>query len=452
MSEVRRGPIEDPPAAGRRLGRPRAIGGAIPGPETDAFLALDPAEGFDLVAVNAARLPSITRSSGETPEVVRAIADRTDSLMSRVRKEEDDPLSVGSFLRDRVLEWYTESASAPEWATIIPRRWGGMFAESRAPGGHRIPWLNARLSTLRASTARGRRLGSRIRTRLSRDRALHTTLQRSASQQINAEVAQAILDDLAAHPRSPGAPAPLVRLSELAVRRQVATVNDSLAAILSGPESGPFVVLHPNRYPGCEELLIRTPGPGSSGAALAYSLAPGRPVRRGGLRPASSEGPTETAGARSRDGGSESDEREEIDASTVWDAGEVGREDWVRVVGQLRRERGRLDAPPKDYRARAAYGPLRDLALADPEFRKAFLAAKWRGRPAGLPLLVVLLQKGSFEPEVATDPEYLEAELGELAKGDPQWRPPDGIWALPGWTISREGSRPSEYRYRADAA
>jgi hypothetical protein len=431
--------------------RPRAIGAAIRTSEVESFLGLDAFESFDLVAINAARFPIIDEGTRESPEVAAAVAERAEAIMARVRREEDDPLSVGAFLRDRVLEWYAGSGVDPGWAATAPRRWGGLFAESRAAGGHRVPWLNVRLHALWQPASKGRKLGSRLRTRFSRDRAGLSVLARTASQQINAEVAQAILDDLAALPRDPRGATPLVRLSELAVRRQVVTVNDSLAAIFGGHETGPFVILHPNRYPDCEEMLIRPPGPGASGAALAYSLAAGRAVRKGAGRPAGTMGSGGEDGPRSESMRVVEAGESEVDADTVWEALSVTKENWVQIVAEKRRERGRLDQPPKDYRVRAAYEPLRDLALGDPEFRKSFLAAKWRGRPAGFPLLVTLLQKGSLAPEVATDHEYLEAELGELAQGDPQWRPSDGVWSLPGWKVVREGDRPGDYRYRAEA-
>src|SRR5208282_662258 len=201
-------------------------------------------------------------------------------------------LSAGAFLRDQTVLWYEKSEADAAWTERMPHRWGGLFAESRSSGGRTVPWINARLSALRDMATREGKLGGRIRRKLSRDRATQTATGRTAAQQINAEVVQSILDDMASHPRDPETPLPLVRLSELAVRRQVATVNDSLAMIFSGPESGPFVVLHPNRYPRCEELLIRPPGPGASGAALAFTLAPGRPLRKGAgrLHPAGETG------------------------------------------------------------------------------------------------------------------------------------------------------------------
>ncbi len=395
-------------------------------------------------------LPNLAAQARRDPEMLGKVATRLQALMGRVKHDVDDPLTAGAFLRDQIVRWYERSRDDGTWSERMPLAWGGLFAESRITGGRTVPWINVRLAAVRDRIAREGDLAGRIRQRLSRDRSARAATARTPSQQINGEVAQAILDDVAARAREPDSPLPLVRLSELAVRRQIATVNDALAQIFNGPETGPFVVLHPNRYPQCEEMLIRPPGPGATGAALAFTLAPGRHARGGGR-------------GRGVDGGRGSDDRSDleessadgdsdIDSSTLWDAPSVTKETWVRIVGEARKARTRLDPPPKDYRTRGAYLALRDLALADADFRKAFLAVKWRGRPAGLLLFIALLQKGSLAPEVATDHEYLEAELGELVQGDPDWRPPDGVWSASGWTITREGSRPGDYRYRAEKA
>jgi hypothetical protein len=273
-------------------------------------------------------------------------------------------------------------------------------------------------------------------------------VSRSPIQQIRAEVAQAILDDLTARRRDKEGPVPLVRLSELAIRRQVPTINEALAQLFNGPETGPFIVLHPNRYPECDEVQIRPPTGNVTGAALAYSLVTGRPGRKAAGK---DRGPVELAGgtAAERTEGLDSDEAEEVDAATIWEADRVDAEAWRRVVKERRRERHRLDTPPKDCHGRPAYAPLRSLLLEDPEFRQSFLSIKWRGRPAGLPLLAVLLQKGLLVPEVVTDHEYLEAELGDLAQGDPQWHPSDETWTIGEWKVVREGSHGEGFRFTA---
>ncbi len=442
----------DPPLSEDGAGqpRPREIGGRLPAPAVDEFLQTDPTERFDLLTLNVLRFPPLLEAAHADPNQLRTIARRAEALMVRVKQEVDDPLSAGAFLRDQVLRWYRESPTDPNWGARMPERWGGLFADSRASGGKLHPWLNVRLWSLYESASRAGRLREKMRRSLLRDKGAEAAVGRTASQQIHAEVAQAILDDLATRRREPGSPLPLVRLSELAVRRQVPTVNDALALLFSAPETGPFVILHPNRYPECEELQIRPPAAGATGAALAFSLVPGRPLRKASnrARGASEFTPDEPPGSER---GSPEDAEGDLEESTVWEAETVSKKSWVRILEAVRREHHRLEPPPKDYRSRPAYGPFLELVLHDAEFRKLLLSVKWRGRPSGLPLLVSLLQKGTLAPEVATDHEYLEAELGELSQGDPQWRPNDGSWTLPGWKVTRDGSHREGYRYRAEA-
>jgi hypothetical protein len=429
---------------------PRAIGGSVRPPSIAEFLKTDPTERFDIQTLNTLRLPDLLEEARSDPSLLATLARRAEALMVRVKHEVDDPLNAGAFLRDQVLRWYRESTEDPQWTTHMPQRWAGLFAESRVNGGRLELWLNLRLWSLRERAVRAGPLAQKLRRGLSRDRPAEAAVGRTASQQIHAEVAQAILDDLATHVRDPETPLPLVRLSELAVRRQVPTVNDALALLFSAPETGPFVILHPNRYPDCEEMVIRPPAPGANGAALAYSLGPGRPLRRPGVRDRRAGDAVEDP--LGPDGGvsTREDGQAEIDAATIWEAESVSATTWRRVVEEARRARRRLDPPPKDFRTRPAYGALRDLLFDDADFRKAFLAARWRGRPAGLPVLVSLLQKSTIAPDVSTDHEYLEAELGELVQGDPHWSPPDGRWKVRGWTITREGSHQEGFRFRAE--
>lgn len=425
---------------------PRAIGGPLRPPTLAEFLQTNPMERFDIQALNALHLPTIIEGAQGDPVLLSAIRRQAEALMGRVKLELDDPISAGAFLRDFVLRWYRESPDDPVWANRMPERWGGLFAESRVSGGRLAPWLNLRLWSLREQTSSAGSIRRALKRSLSRDRRIEASVGRTVSQQIRAEVAQAILDDLAAHPRAPDAPTPLVRLSELAVRRQVPTINDALALLFNAPESGPFVLLHPNRYPDCDEVQIHPPAGNAMGAALAYTLVSGRPGRKAlgrgkGSRQESAEAIGEDSGAPPGD--------EEVDATTIWQAPDVEPASWRRVIKEQRRERRRLDPPPKDYRGSAAYSALRDLLLEDGDFRQAFLSVKWRGRPSGLPLLAQMLQKGTVAPEVATDHEYLEAELGDLAQGDPQWHPADGRWITHGWTILREGSHHEGFRFSA---
>lgn len=439
--------VQDRTGSSPSSGERREVGRPIQSDPLRAFLALDPAEGFDILDLNSVSVSHLLQEPIDDPDLLARVAERTEALMERVKREVDDPLSAGALLREFALRWYRDSPEQASWERDTPDRWGGVFAESRVSGGRLHPWLNVRLRSLYQHAVRRGALGRRVRQGLTRGRPADTAVSRSATQQIQAEVAQAFLDDLANHARRPEAPLPLVKLSELAVRRQVATVTDALAALFSSSESGPFVVLHPNRYPDCEEVHIRPPMPSASGAALAFTLQ----TPKSGRKPTGRSG-----GPAALADGSEAPVAVEgipdsasVDPAMIWESPAASTTAWRAVLDEARRERHRLDAPPREYRSRPSYGSLRELLLHDAEARKAFLAVRWRGRPAGLPLLVALLQKGQIAPEVATDHEYLEAELADLAEGDSPAPQTEGAWAFPGWTVTREGSHRDGLKYRA---
>ncbi len=442
-----RGPRAEPPDARRSI---REIGAAIRSEAIRQFLALDPTEKFDVQMLNGLRISGLVAQAGGDRTALQALARRAEALMIRVKREVDDPLGAGAFLREQVLLWYGRSSEEPDWRARMGERWAGIFAESRVSGGKLHPWLNLRLWHLRDACIRTGGLTERLRRGLLRNRAWERAVARTPAQQIQAETAQALLDDLATGPRDSDGPLPLVRLSELAVRRQVPTVNDALSQLFSSAESGPFVLLHPNRYPHCDEVLIRPPAPGAGGAALAYALVSQKPNRRALNRLRSVTEPGTSSGLDFGAAGSGEVEEFDLAGESIWEVRSVPDGLWQRLIAEQRSERRRIEAPPKDFRVRPAYVRLRDLLLEDAGLRTTFLAVKWRGRPSGLALLVTLLAKGSITPDVVTDYEYLEAELGELAQGDTQWRPPDGEWSFRGWRVTREGSHRDGFRYRAE--
>ena len=430
-----------------------------------AFLKTNRTEKFDIQMLNALPLSTLFEEARGDRSLFAAAADRAEDLMARVKHETDDPVSAGSFLRGQVRRWYIESVQAPDWATVTPPRWAGLFADSRVHGGHLRPWLNHRLWTFREHAIRAGPIGKKLKRKLAGDVEAETAVMRDGPEQIRAEVAQALLDDLSAHPREPGVPLPLVALSELAVRRQVVTVNEALGQLFSVPDSGPFVLLHPNRYPDCEEMVIRPPVPRARGAALAYTLGPGRPSPKTVVRERREEGPIVERASRpppppvaamrsapapvSADAPLEEAWDAGLDSETIWQADSVTGPTWSHLIDETRESRGRLSAPPTDFRARPAYAGFIGLLLDDPEFRKGFLAVRWRARPAGPTLLASLLSTGSLEPEVSTDHEYLEAELGELTQLNLATKTSEDHWTARGWAITREGSHRDGFRFRA---
>lgn len=440
---------------------PRAIGGPVR-PSMSAFLLTNRTEQFDIQMLNALPLPTLLEEAHGDRSLLAAAAQQAEELMARVKHEVDDPASAGAFLREQVRYWHDESGKDPTWAARMPERWAGLFSDSRVHGGRLRPWLNHRLWTLHERAFEGGPLRKRWARRLRGDGTEAQSVDRSPSEVIRAEVAQAILDDLATHPRDPEVPLPLISLSELAVRRQVVTVNEVLGQLFSVPDAGPFVLLHPNRYPGCEETVIRPPVPRARGAALAYTLGPARPATRPAAppRPVAREPVTEQPRERAVVAASpattpRSDEPVEaeppsgLDADSIWEADSVSASAWREVVEMTRESRGRLSAPPGEFRSRRAYPVLIDRLLEDADFRRAFLAVRWRTRPAGPCLLATLLAEGSLVSEVSTDHEYLEAELDELVKAGRATKPGEGRWTARGYAIAREGSHQEGFRFRA---
>jgi len=433
-----------------RVEPPRAIGLPVTSEQMARFLALDPVEGFDIQTLNGLRLNSLAQEAAADLKFLRHLALRAEALILRVKQELDDPLSAGEFLREQVLLWYRQSPEDATWKTRVPRRWAGIFADSRTSGSALQPWINVRLWNLREEAVRLGGLTLRLRQTIVRSRDVQDALSRFPAQLAQAEVAQSILDDLATHPRSGDGPLPLVRLSELAMRRQVSTVNEALGRLFSSPEGGPFGLLHPNRYPDCEEVIIRPPAWGAAGVALAYTVVLIKPrLRTNGGAPTAGD-PAGATGEGAGNGASDDFDLDELAQGKIWELETVDDKVWRRMIEGSRREKRRLFAPPKDFRTRAAYVTLRKLLLESAELRTYFLAVKWRGRPGGLPLVTALLMKGSISPEVVTDAEYLDAELSDLAKGDPGWIPEDGTWTFSGWKVTREGNHRDGFRYKAE--
>ncbi len=264
------------------------------------FMAVDPVGRFDIQLLNTLPFFPLVEDAQREPRRLESLKERSAALMARVKSEVDDPLNAGAFLREQVLLWYRRSPTDPEWSARMPERWAGLFADSRVTGGRLQAWLNSRLLAVYHGAVRAGRLSSRIRLGIRPSRALEGATGRTAHQQIQGEAAQAILDDLASRPREGEGPFPLVRLSELAVRRQVQTVNDALSLLFNSRESGPFIVLHPNRYPDCDEVQIRPPTPAASGAALAFVLVSSKVARRSGGRGSSTAGSRGAPGPRRR--------------------------------------------------------------------------------------------------------------------------------------------------------
>src|SRR5439155_1633117 len=77
--------------------------------------------------------------------VLREVIRTAEALLPRVRAETEDPILVSGILRDKTLDWYRRSPTDRTWTDTVPLRWGGMFHESRVPGGRLSRKLSVRL-------------------------------------------------------------------------------------------------------------------------------------------------------------------------------------------------------------------------------------------------------------------------------------------------------------------
>src|SRR5207245_10023045 len=78
--------------------------------------------------------------------VLREVFRTAQALLPRVRAETEDPLLVSAILRKKTLDWYRRSPTDPNWAEYMPLRVGGIFYESRVPGGRLSRNLSAQLT------------------------------------------------------------------------------------------------------------------------------------------------------------------------------------------------------------------------------------------------------------------------------------------------------------------
>src|SRR5206468_1950351 len=116
--------------------------------ELEKFLQLNPLEKFDLEAINSVDAQVLVGEARENKRVLREVLRTAEALLPRVRAETEDPILVSAILRSKTLDWYRRSSSDPGWTDTMPLRWGGIFYESRVPGGRLSRKLSTRLSNL----------------------------------------------------------------------------------------------------------------------------------------------------------------------------------------------------------------------------------------------------------------------------------------------------------------
>ena len=400
--------------------------------ELKAFLQMNPEEGFDLEALNAINLRALAKEAMGDKRISREVLEKVEVLIPRIRSETENAALVGAILRTKTLDWYRRSPSDSNWAQRMMPRWGGIFYQSKVPGGRLSPKLSSRIADLHMECAKPSSLFGGILRSRANVKLLGGGSKR-ALQPLTSQVAQAYLDDLAASRRIGDRPLGLERVSELARQVGAPEINRTLGELLRHEGGGPIVVLDSRYHPDIGTVAVRAPPPKAVGESVTYDLVHAKTPQ------ARASAPSDVATS-------------EASPSSPWEGPEITKKDWAGLLASLQKRKTKLDPPPiEDYRKRDAYLGLRELVLTDPATRTTFLAVRWKGKPSGLALLAQLLSEGTFLPEAETDGDYLEGELGHIEKGDPNYRPKGGRWNLGnGWTVVREIADGNERTYRTD--
>lgn len=395
--------------------------------ELRAFLRMNPEEEFDIEAINAIDFHLLLKEARTDKRLLQAAVRTAEALLPRVRAETEDPLLVGAILSDKTIAWYLKSGADPDWTEFTPLRWGGIFYESRAPGGRLRRKLSTRLTDLieqcvnASGTTAVLRAGFSTMFRGSKNvKSVVQFALGSKRPRLTQQVAQAFLDDLAASPRNAEAPVPLAHLSDVAKRNGSTEVNNTLSELFKPESSRSLTVLDPRFHPGMNAVTIQVVGARNVEEASTYDLVQS-------VRGTSAMGPVHASAG-------------EVIPTSPWDREGLTDKEWLKILKTLDKRKARLEAPPpENHRERESYLALRDLLLADASARKSFLAVRWKGRPSGLPLLAQLLSQGVWIPEADTDGDYLEAELDHLHRKETGHAPNDVGWSLGrGWTVTRE--------------
>ncbi|TLZ81887.1 MAG: hypothetical protein E6K03_09225 [Methanobacteriota archaeon] len=427
------------PASPKLPGRARGNPAREPS-ELEKFFQLNPEEKFDLEATNLIDAPKLVEEARGEKRVLRDVLRTAEALLPRVRAETEDPLLVSAILRNKTLDWVRRSPSDSSWAETMPLRWGGIFYESRVPGGRLCRKLSTRLAGLITLCVEASGAVAFLRagvTGLFRGSAMMAKIVQfglsSKRPRHVQQVAQAYLDDLAANRCVGKQPLPLERLSEVARRTGSAEVNITLVELFSQEGTGTLIVLDPRFHPGMDPVTIRVVAPKTQDDAATYDLV------HGGVHAV-------------RDSAVSEDTAAELATASPWERSDMTKKEWLELFKALAKRKERLGAPPRENsRDRESYSGLRDLVLADASVRRAFLAVHWKGRPSGLALLGQLLSDGTLVPEFDTDADYLEAELEHLGQGHADHRSKDGQWKLAhGWTVIREVADGNARTYRAN--
>ena len=398
------------------------------------FLRMNPEERFDLEAITSLDFRVLYEEARRDRKLLSDVMQTVQALFPRILSETEDAGLAGSFLRSKTLDWYRRSPSEPNWTEKMAVRWGGIFHESRTAGGRLSPKLTSRLSNLHLECAKASGVLSSFTGGLHRGMTVIKSYRRGSkrpSHSIMLQVCQAFLDDLSANPRNAERPFPLEKLSELSRRIGAADVNMTLGELFPQPGGGPFTVLDPRFHLDMDALVIKVEQPKGAGDAGTYAMVHTKSA--GGL---DAVGTSAASAAK----------------PSPWGRDDFSKDEWHELLEKLDERSERLEPPPiENHRKRKPYLGLRQLILTHPAARKAFRSVHWKGKPSGLGLVCRLLSDGTFVPDVETDADYLEAELGHIANGNADGRPNDGKWDIGhGWKIVREVSPGNGRTYRAE--
>jgi len=419
-------------------GRPRPRPSTVLDPgDLETLLRMNPEDRFDIETINAIDMQALLIQASRNDGLLRDVARMTKALMPRIKAETEEPSLVGAILRAKTLEWYRRSPWEPGWAETMPLRWGGIFHESRVPGGRLSRKLAVRLATLFIESSKAGGWRGRLRSLAAGPYRAMTKpsgfgdSSRRMHGPILQLVAQAFLDDLASGVRDENLPFPMERVSEVARRNGSAEVTRTLSELFPRQgSSSSLVVLDHRFHTDMNTVIIRVMAPTGSESAATYDL----------IQPQTSL-PSETGAAEAP---------AEESPAALWERGDVKEEEWITALESLEKKKTRLPAPPGRARETESYQILRALLLEDAPARKAFRTVHWKGKPAGLALLCELLVEGTWTPEVETDGDYLEAELDLLDKGHATRQPAGGPWDIGhGWMVGREIRTGNTRTYRA---
>src|SRR3990170_5518726 len=399
------------------------------------FLRMNPEERFDLEAITALDMRVLFEEARRDRELLNEVMETVQALFPRVLSETEDPALAGSFLRNKTLDWYRRSPTDPSWPEKMGVRWGGIFHESRVAWGRLSPKLTGRLANLHLECAKASGVVRSFTGGLHRGVTAIRTYRRGSkrpSHSVMLQVCQAYLDDLAANPRNGERPFPLEKLSELSRRIGVADLNMMLGELFPQPGGGPFTVLDPRFHLDMDALVIKVDQPKGAGDAGTYTMVHTKSA--GGL---DAVGTSAAASAAK---------------PSPWGRDDFSKDEWHELLEKLDERSERLEPPPiENHRKRKPYLGLRQLILTHPAARKAFRSVHWKGKPSGLALVCRLLSDGTFVPDVETDADYLEAELGHIVNGNADRPSIDGKWDIGhGWKVVRVVSSGNGRTYKAE--